>query len=1511
MVATPDTSVHGIGMRLPLLRKPAPVLQYAAALLLAGLAQAARTPLHQPTLMPFITFVPFILVAAALGGFGPGLLTTALSCLESIYFATEPIGSFRVADRRHWLGIGALALTGAIASSLFERLKCSEERQYAVNQELAAIQSAAPVMLLVVDEALHVRKANTMGLEYGGLGIPGGPVMGPGGVLGCLNSLADPRGCGYGPTCSQCLIRQAVSDTLHNGTTHRDVEAWIPLSVDDGKQSRCLQVSTVPLQIAGASKTVLVCAQDITDRKQAATALGESRAKLEAALASTTDAVFISDAGGKFIHFNDAFAAFCRFANREQCAKAFAAYVETLDVSWPDGTPAPVDMWAVPRALRGEKATNAQYLLRRKDTGEEWAGSYSFGPIRDPNGAIVGSVVIARDVTDQKRAGQVLRRQAELINLSHDAIIVQDKNRIITGWNTGAQEMYGWTEAEALGHVTDEFFQTIATISTGTLNEILGRVGRWEGELGQTRRDGVRLTVESRQVLLPDAQGQPAGILEINRDITERKQAEEALRESEKRFRALVMASSDMVYRMNPDWSEMRRLNRDFTADTETPNRAWFQEYIHPDDRARVRAAIDQAIRTKGKFELEHRVLRVDGTLGWTFSRAIPLQDADGEIVEWFGAASDITGRKQAQAALAASELRLRLFVEHAPAAIAMYDRQMRFVAVSRRWLAEYRLGERNLIGLNHYEVFPQISDRWREIHRRCLAGAVEKCDEDPLPRADGSVDWLQWEVHPWRNENGEIGGIIIFSEQITERKQAQEALAASENRLRALLDSASQGVVAIDESGRMVLVNAEIEEMFGYTRDELLGQRLQVLLPEGYWTAHDQHLQQYFEHPRTRAMGLGIDLCARSKNGSEFPVEVSLSYVEQGGSRWAMAIITDITERKRAEAELLAAHRRTTAILDNISDGFNVFDREWRYTHVNAAAARFTHMTPEQLLGKNLWELWPSLPETAFGAAYRRAVDENIPVQVEAYYPEPLNAWFEVRCYPSPEGLALFFTDVSQRKQAEVELRAQRDALQRQATLIDLSHDAIITTDQDRIITGWNTGAQELYGWTEAEAGGDVLHELLRTTAPISTGTVDEILGRVGRWEGELWHTRRDETRLTVESRQVLLRDAEGNPAGILEINRDITEQKHAAEELLRAHSRITSLLETVSDGFHTFDCEWRYSYVNPATVRMLGKSREELLGKNLWELWPGLADTVQGVAYRRAVTENTPVHVDGYYTEPLKSWFDARCYPSPEGLSVFLTDITERKQAEEEIQKLNAELEERVRDRTSQLEAANKELETFAYSVSHDLRAPLRGIDGWSLALVEDFGDKLDGEARHYLSRVRSEAQRMGQLIDDLLQLSRVTRAPLERESVDLTSLARSIADTLREIHADRQIEFAIEPGLGTQGDARLLEVVLTNLLGNAVKFTGKQPAARIEFGRTEQEGQPAFYVRDNGAGFDMAYARSLFGPFQRLHRASDFPGTGIGLATVQRIIHRHGGRIWAEAQVNQGATFYFTLE
>jgi signal transduction histidine kinase len=247
------------------------------------------------------------------------------------------------------------------------------------------------------------------------------------------------------------------------------------------------------------------------------------------------------------------------------------------------------------------------------------------------------------------------------------------------------------------------------------------------------------------------------------------------------------------------------------------------------------------------------------------------------------------------------------------------------------------------------------------------------------------------------------------------------------------------------------------------------------------------------------------------------------------------------------------------------------------------------------------------------------------------------------------------------------------------------------------------------------------------------------------------------------------------------------------------------------------------------------------------------------------------------------------------------------------QEIQETNARLEQAnqaLRLRTQQLEASYRELEAFSYSLSHDLRTPLRTIDGFSLAVMEDCANKLDARDIENLNRVRAGAQRMAQLIDDMLNLSRVTRAELHREEVDLARIAREIAQELRDADPSRHVEFHITDGLIVQADPRLMRVAMTNLLGNAWKFTGKCPIGRIEFGQTQDNGVKTFFVRDNGAGFDMAYAHKLFGPFQRLHAAAEYPGTGIGLATVQRVIARHGGRVWTHAAVDNGATFFFTL-
>lgn len=357
----------------------------------------------------------------------------------------------------------------------------------------------------------------------------------------------------------------------------------------------------------------------------------------------------------------------------------------------------------------------------------------------------------------------------------------------------------------------------------------------------------------------------------------------------------------------------------------------------------------------------------------------------------------------------------------------------------------------------------------------------------------------------------------------------------------------------------------------------------------------------------------------------------------------------------------------------------------------------------------------------------------------------------------------------------------------------------------------------------------------------------------------------------------------------------------------------RYRALVESAPDAVVIADADGRVVLVNAQTETLFGYGRHELLGMPVEMLLPERFRAAHGGLRRgyaaRPVTRPMGAGLDLYARRRDGGEFPVSVSLSPirvgEGTYVYaaIRDISEQRAAERRIQELNASL----ARQNGELKAINQELEAFSYSVSHDLRAPLRAIDGFSQILLKENAVQLDDKGRDRLGRVRRAAQHMGELIDDLLKLSRVTRAELQVRPVDMSALAAEVMDALRRQTPERAVAVDIAPDLAAEGDAKLLRIALDNLLGNAWKFTGRRADARIEFGR---EDGAVFFVRDNGAGFDMAYADKLFGAFQRLHDAGEFPGTGIGLATAQRVIHKHGGRIWAESAPDAGATFRFTL-
>jgi PAS domain S-box-containing protein len=361
-----------------------------------------------------------------------------------------------------------------------------------------------------------------------------------------------------------------------------------------------------------------------------------------------------------------------------------------------------------------------------------------------------------------------------------------------------------------------------------------------------------------------------------------------------------------------------------------------------------------------------------------------------------------------------------------------------------------------------------------------------------------------------------------------------------------------------------------------------------------------------------------------------------------------------------------------------------------------------------------------------------------------------------------------------------------------------------------------------------------------------------------------------------------------------------------------------LATILEHAQDGVLSVDLDGRIVSWNRGAEGLFGFPAERAVGMSLDRLGAeGRGERLRG--WFDLAKQGTPtVQLETELRREDDRSFAGEVTVAPirsdagEVMAVSLTvrDVSERKRDQEELIRIRAELEQRVAERTAALQAVNRELESFTYSASHDLRAPLRGIDGFSQALLEDYGRALDETASHYIERIRSAARRMGETIDALLMLSRITRAPLHLETLDLSKLVVEIVTELRELDPRRQVELEVEPGLLARADRQLIRIALENLLGNAWKFTREREQARIAVGRSSSGPPGTFFVRDNGAGFDMTYADKLFLPFQRLHAPERFQGSGIGLGTVQRVIARHGGRVWAEGAPEEGATFYFSL-
>ena len=536
---------------------------------------------------------------------------------------------------------------------------------------------------------------------------------------------------------------------------------------------------------------------------------------------------------------------------------------------------------------------------------------------------------------------------------------------------------------------------------------------------------------------------------------------------------------------------------------------------------------------------------------------------------------------------------------------------------------------------------------------------------------------------------------------------------------------------------------------------------------------------------------------------------------------------------------------------------------------------------------------------------------------------------------------------ELSGKKSASENLQWVTEAPGWLAAIVESSDDAIISKTLKGTITAWNSGAERLFGYSSSEAVGKTMLMLL---PPERVNEESAILERIRRGESvehfETVRVRKDGTKIDISATISPIKDSSGAIVGASKIARNITDRKQAeyrlagqakelsrqAEELVRSRQALEaqtlilqSVLDSMEEGLAAADEQGKFIIWNPAAERILGLGATNLPSRD-WSAHYGLyledtvtpfpADQMPLVRAIHGEATTTQMFVRNPELEQ-GTWIEVNGGPLKDkngvvrGGVVAFRDVTQRRTAEREVRKLNEELEERVAQRTAQLETANHELEAFTYSVSHDLRAPLRHIGGFSKILSEDFGPGMPPEAQSHLKRIEDGARRMGLLVDELLNLARVGRHDLELRPTCLNLVIDEVVALLQREAEGRAVDWKIAELPAAECDPILIRQVFQNLLDNALKFTRPRERAVIEIGFRQKDGQMVIIVRDNGVGFSMKYSDKLFGVFQRLHRAEDFEGTGIGLATIHRIIHKHGGRVWAEAEVDKGATFYFTLE
>jgi PAS domain S-box-containing protein len=775
-----------------------------------------------------------------------------------------------------------------------------------------------------------------------------------------------------------------------------------------------------------------------------------------------------------------------------------------------------------------------------------------------------------------------------------------------------------------------------------------------------------------------------------------------------------------------------------------------------------------------------------------------------------------------------------------------------------------------------------------------------------------GDLDRQYYETryNPIYNELNEIIGVTSFSLKVTERKRTEEALIKSEEKFRkAFLTSPDSININRLSDGLYVSVNDGFINMTGYSEEEVIGKtsiELNIWVDEGDREKLAEGLKKYGKYSN-------LETRFRMKDGTIRNGLMSASVIDLEGVSHILSLTRDVTGTNILKASLKESETMFRELVELAPDGILLGNHEGVITGANTKMLKITGRTLDELIGSNIDVLFTKDELKRIPLRYdllKQGItftnERNILCSEGSIIP------IEMHTKMMPDGsYQSILHDISERKKSELALKKSEVLFKDVFESVNVG--VAYTTLQGKVLA-INKCLEEIIELPKEELIGKSISSIikkilsaknLKKSIPVVTSLL----------QGKNVKHFQIEYKNKILEISATYDRISGRITGVI---RDITEIKKAEEEIRKIGQHYQALIEKAPDGIALLDAEAKLKFISPSARNIYGYGVSEEVPINLSEF-------THPDDLKKVTSELTKLFEDPCYVPTLQYrfankkgnwiWIESTfrnllADPTVEAIVINFRDISDRKQSEEELFKLNNELEERVIERTAQLEAANTELQAFAYSVSHDLRAPLRAIDGFSKFVLEDYGSTLDPEGKRLLGLIRSNSQKMDQLIVDILALSRVTRSEHKVSKVDMTKMAVSMFNESVSDEVKNNIRFTVDSIPDAIGDPTYLKLVWTNLISNAIKFSSKKSKPEIKVGGYTEKGFNIYYLKDNGVGFNPDYSHKLFGVFQRLHRADEFEGTGVGLAIVQRIILRHGGKVWAESKEGHGASFWFSL-